>query len=123
MKKIATLVAATVFAASASAAEIGVTVASRHFDDNDYRERNPGLYVIGESFAAGTFVNSYDERATFVATSIGEGRLKLHLGGITGYRELTGMSVSPFAAASYKIGPVRVLYSPMFVGVGVELSF
>jgi len=90
---------------------IGLHLGTYHFDRNaNYREFNPGVYIVKDSFTAGIYANSERKTSAYVGYSLQHEGLSLTIGGVTGYTS----GIRPMVVPSYKIPGtyMRVAYLP-----------
>ena len=91
--------------------QIGIHLGTYHFDRNaNYREFNPGIYVIKDGWTAGVYANSEYANSVYAGYSFQYSNFGLTIGGVTGYSS----GVKPMLVPSYKIPGtyVRISYLP-----------
>lgn len=90
---------------------VGFHTATYHFDrDASYKEFNPGVYIVKDSFTAGIYSNSERKASAYVGYSLQHEGFSLTVGGVTGYSS----GIRPMVVPSYKIPGtyMRVAYLP-----------
>ena len=113
MKILMVLAVGLMISAGESKAEtiIGFHTSTYHFERNaGYKEFNPGVYVVKDSFTAGIYANSERKTSVYVGYSLQYEGFSLTIGGVTGYSS----GLQPMIVPSYKIPGtyMRVAYLP-----------
>lgn len=114
--------------------EVGVFLASQHYDGQEYNETNPGLYVIHNRLTAGTFQNSYYDQAYMLGYTVRANEyFSLGYGLVYGYgwnggyadADRYGVKLLPYImpTLSYTVDNFKVNLHYIGIATGLSISY
>ena len=100
IKKIATGIIVLLTSTSAFGDSLQIPLFSDHYSTDEMNELNPGLifeidHNENVSFLAGGYKNSYDKLSLIAGVEVQYKYIGAQIGLATGYKEMTGMAISP----------------------------
>jgi hypothetical protein len=96
----------------AAADWLDLHMASKHTQQGEFNEVNPGLGYMGRGFAVGFYKNSHKKTSVYLAKYLQTNTKYVNVGiaggVITGYKKQTGRTIAPIAFPYFTVGTHEV---------------